>query len=102
MESPSCIGVEVFVAIDEQIAVGLVSVTTDPTAQLMKLGQAIAIGFIDEHRIGIRDVQTAFDDRGRQKDIGSMLDEVEHDLFESMLGHLTMSDHDAGFGCNPL
>ncbi len=42
-------------------------IASNSSAQLVQLRQTIAIGFIDENRIGIRNVQTAFDDGRGQR-----------------------------------
>ena len=91
-----------FVSIDEQIAVGLVSVSADASAELMEFGQTVAIGIIDEDGIGVGDIESALDDRGCEENISAMLDKIQHDLFQPILWHLPVSDDDAGFGDNPL
>ena len=90
------------VPIDQQIAVGLVAVSSDSASQLVQFGQPIAIGIVDEHGVGIGDIEPAFDDGCRQQDIGAVLDKIEHDLLEPVLLHLTVSDDDPRFGRDPL
>jgi hypothetical protein len=40
-------------------------VAADPAAQLVQVGQAVAVRFVDENRVRIGDVQPALDNRRR-------------------------------------
>ena len=44
-------------------------VAADAAAQLVQVGQAVAVGLVDEDRVGIGNVEAAFDDRRRQQQV---------------------------------
>ena len=73
-------------------------VPPDAAAKLMQIGQAIAIGFVDEDRVGVGNIESAFDDRRRQQQIELVIDEIDHHLLEFVVRHLAVADSDAGFG----
>ena len=73
-------------------------VAPDAAAQLMQIGQAVVVGLVDEDRVGVGNVEPAFDDRRGQQNIELVVDEIEHHLFELALGHLPVADADAGLG----
>ena len=62
----------------------------------MQVGQPVAVGLVDEERVDVGDVQPVLDDRGRQQDIVSPVDEIDHHLFEVALGHLSVRDGQFG------
>ena len=62
-------GREVLVRVDQQVAVGPVLVAPDAAAELVQVGQAVAVGLVDEDRVGVGDVQPALDDRRRQQHV---------------------------------
>ena len=70
---------------EEQVAVGAVLVAADAAAKLVQVGQAEAVGLVDEDRVGVGDVEAALDDRGGDEEVGLVADEVEHHLFEFVL-----------------
>ena len=73
-------------------------VAADAAAQLMQIGQAVAIGLVDEDRVGVGNVQPALDDRRGQQHVEAVVDEIDHHLFQLALGHLAVADGDAGLG----
>ena len=73
-------------------------VASYPAAKLVQIGQPVTVGLVDENRVGVRDVQPAFDDRGRQQHVVAAVDEAEHHLFEVVLVHLAMSHGQPGLG----
>ena len=73
-------------------------VPPDAAAKLVQVGQAVAVGLVDEDRVGVGNVEAAFDDRRRQQDVGLAADELEHHLFQLVLGHLAVADVDPGLG----
>ena len=80
----------------QQVAVGTVPASTDPAAELVKLGEAESIRIVDEHRVRAGNVHAALDDRGADQDVRLAADEGEHDLLEFPVGHLAVADEDAG------
>ena len=77
-------------------------VAADAAAQLVQVGQAVAIGLVDEHRVGVGDVEPAFDDRRGQQNVEPLGDEIEHHLFQFALGHLAVADAERRLGHDPL
>ena len=67
-------------------------------AQLVQVGQAVAVGVVDEDRVGVGNVEAAFDDRRRQQDIGLAAHEPQHHVFQLVLGHLAVADVDLCLG----
>ena len=55
----------------EQVGVGPVLVPPDAAAKLVQLGQAEAVGVVDEDRVGVGDVQARLDDRRADQHVGS-------------------------------
>src|SRR5690348_7450910 len=53
------------------------------------------ISAIDEDRVAKGNVEAVFDDRGRDKNIGFVAHEAEHDFLEFTFGHLSMADNHA-------
>ena len=53
-----------------EVGVGSLVGTADAAAKLVQLGEAEAIGTIDDDRVGARDVQAVFDDRRGDEHVG--------------------------------
>ncbi|TXT21979.1 MAG: Uncharacterized protein FD138_3859 [Planctomycetota bacterium] len=86
----------------KQIAVRLVLVPADSPAKLMQVCESIILSVIDEDRVRVRDVDTAFDDRCADEDVELAVHELDHDLFEFVPLHLPVPDPDASFRHDPL
>jgi hypothetical protein len=67
-------------------------VSAHASAKLMQIGQPVSLGFVDEDRIRVGNVESAFNDRRRQQDVGLAAHELEHAAFEFALPHLPVSD----------
>ena len=65
-----------------QIGVGAGFRPADAAAQLVELGEAEAVGAMDDQRVGARDVEPAFDDRGRQQHVIFAVVESAHPLLD--------------------
>ena len=98
----AAVGRDRLVARQQQVAVGPVLVPPDAAAKLVQLGQAEAVGLVDEDGVAVGDVQARLDDRGADQDVGLVPDELEHHLLELVLVHLAVADDDAGLGHEPL
>ncbi len=61
-------------------------------AKLVQVGQPVAVGLVDEDRVGVGNVEAALDDRRGQQHVVAAVDEAEHHLFEIVLVHLPVSD----------
>src|SRR5215470_9895694 len=70
----------------------------DPAAQLVQLGQAIRVGPVHDQGVGVRDVQAGLHDRRADQHVELLIPEVDHDLLERVLIHLTVRDRDPGLG----
>ena len=86
----------------QQVGVGPAVGAADAAAQLVELGQAVAVGAVDEQRVGARDVEAVLDDRGGDQHVGAPLDEGEHHSLELGLRHLAVGDDDPGLGHQAL
>ena len=84
--------------IDQQIAIGPVLVASHAAAQLMQVGQPVAIGLVDEDRVGVGNVETALDDRRGQQQIELVIDEVEHHLLRVLPRPFARGRSDARLG----
>ena len=73
-----------------QIGVGAGLRPPDAAAQLVELGQAEAVGAVDDQRVGARDVEPAFDDRGRQQHVIFAVVEGAHPLLDLGRAHLAV------------
>ena len=77
-------------------------VAADAAAELVEVGQAVAVGLVDEDGVDVGDVQPALDDRGGDEDVGLVADEGEHGPLQRLAGHLAVGDQDAGLGDDRL
>ncbi len=67
-------------------------------AKLVQFAQAESVGVVDEDRVGIGNIQAAFDDRRADQDVRLVADELQHHIFQLPLAHLAVPDDDAGIG----
>src|SRR5205814_2873592 len=67
----------------------------DATAELIQLREAERVSAIDEHGVGVGDVEPGFDDHRRDKNVDLPIDEVPHHFLELALAHLAVSNADA-------
>ncbi|OQA06146.1 MAG: hypothetical protein BWY66_02028 [bacterium ADurb.Bin374] len=72
--------------------------TADPAAQLVHLGEAQPLGFVDDQRVRVRDIEARLDDRRGEKHVELTLDEGEHRPLDLLFGHLAMRDADPCLG----
>ena len=72
--------------------------TADPSAQLIELRQAKAVGAVHDQRIGSRNVETGLDDRGREQQVVFAVVESRHDVVEHGRRHLPVRDDDSHLG----
>src|SRR5262249_42067049 len=70
----------------------------DAAAELMHIGQAILVRLVNKDRIGVRNIEAAFDNRCRYEHVAIAPNETEHDLLKFIAGHLAMADADARLG----
>ena len=55
----------------------------------------MAVGAIDDDGVAQRNIQSVFDDRRSNEDVGLVAHEVEHDLLQFAFAHLSVADDDA-------
>ena len=89
------VGGDVFDRIDHQVTVSPMLVAADSPTQLVQIRQPVAIRFVDENCIRVRDVQAAFHDRRRQQQVKLVSDEAGHHVFQFVLRHLSVADANA-------
>ncbi len=70
----------------------------DPAPKLMDLCEAEAVGAVYDDRVRRRHVDAAFDDRGADQHVEAAMVEVQHELLEIPLPHLTVPDRDVRLG----
>ena len=58
------------VAREHEIGVGLVLRAADAAAELVEIGEAEAVGAVDDDRVGVRDIEAALDDRRGDEHVG--------------------------------
>ena len=77
---------------EQRIGAGLGA--PDAAAQLVELRQAEHVGPMHDQRVGGRDVEARFDDRGREQDVVLALVEGRHDVLELARRHLAVRHRD--------
>ena len=65
----------------------------------MQLREAETIRPVDDHRIGIGNIDAVFDDGGADENVAAPLVEIGHHAFQTALGHLPVADANARLGC---
>ena len=80
------------VAWKHQIGIGLLTTTADTPPELVEIGESEAVGAVDDDRVGIGDIKTAFDDRCGNQNIGLPFHEALHHSLQLPLLHLPVTD----------
>ena len=70
----------------------------DAAAQLVKLGEAELVGAVHDERVGARDVETRFDDRGRNQHVIFAVVKGAHHVLELARRDLPMRHRDLELG----
>ena len=70
----------------------------DSASQLVEVRQPKTICPVDHDGIGVRNINSAFDNGGREENIRFPLDKRMHDIFEVLPGHLAVANQNPGFG----
>ena len=81
---------------DEKIGVGGAVPAAHSAAELVEVGQAVGVGAVDEDGVGIRYVDSVFDDGGGKEDVDLSLAESVEDGVDIVGVHLPVDDADAG------
>ena len=82
----------------EQEASRSVRAAADATAELVQLEQPEAVGILDHHDRGVRDVDADLDHRGRDEDVELVVAECPHDRFLVGRSHLPVQQTDPQAG----
>jgi hypothetical protein len=69
---------------------------------LVEVGAAVAVGLVDEDRVGAGDVEAALDDRRGEEDVGRAGHDGEHHLLQFRLREPAVGDADRGPGHDRL
>ena len=92
LETFFCVLLQHLVALVHEERIGCPVRTSDPPADLVKLGKSQTIRILNDHRVGIRNIQSCLDDRCRHENINIAVDEIQHDPLKLVLIHLTMCE----------
>ena len=68
----------------------------------MQVAQPKLVGLVDQHRVGVGDVDARLDDRGGHEHVVGPVDEARHDVFQFLAVHLAVADANARVGHQPL
>ncbi len=87
-----------FFAVTEKVGVGAQGGASHPSAQLIELRQAKGVGAVHNQRVGVGNVEAAFDDGGGKQNIQFAFAEIMHHLRKLTLVHLPVTHADTRFG----
>ena len=87
LEAPPRLRGQQTVWIGRQIGIGPLAAAPDPAAKLIQLRQPEHVGSMDDHRVGRRNVDSRFNDIGRQQDVGLAVSKFRHHVVELGGGH---------------
>ena len=82
----------------QKVRISLVLRAAHPPAKLIQIGQSETIGTINDDRVGVRDIESALDDRRADQHIDLARDETLHDRFQFVGMHLAMAKLDSRLG----
>jgi hypothetical protein len=77
---------------------GLNARSPDPAPQLIKLGEAKAVGIFDQNGVDAGNIQAGLDDGGADQNLRLPTAEGEHGGFQFPFLHLAVGDRNAGIG----
>ena len=84
------------------MAKGFAVGASDPSPQLVQVAEPKLVRLVDQNRVGVRDVNAAFDDGGRHQHVEGAVDEARHHIFEVFAFHLAVADANACVGNEAL
>ena len=85
---------------DHEVSVCAVMRPPAPTAKLVELREPEFVRSVDDHGVSVRHVDAGFYDRRAQEHIAPAVIEIEHDLLQRALPHLTVGYRAARFWCD--
>ena len=74
----------------KQIGIGDAIASSNPSLDLVKLRETEVVGIFDNDHIGVRDIDSIFDDRGANKEVDVPIVELFHRVLDLVLIHLAM------------
>ena len=102
LKATACILGEQGVGRRKQVAERLLVGSSHSSAQLMQFRQAKVVGIVDDDGVGIRDVETRFDDGGADEHVIFIVGKVEDELFDNLGLHLSVGKGDTRIGHESL
>ena len=96
MKALLCHFLEHFVPLVHKECIGSPVGTAHTSSELVELGQAHLVRVVDDHGVGVGNIQTCLNDGGGDKYINFTVDEAIHDLFQLMLVHLAVGKRYVG------
>src|SRR5713101_353037 len=79
---------------------GFLRAAADASAKLVELGQAEALGVLDDHDGGVGNVDADFDDSGGDEDLGFVFAEALHNFFFFVAGEAAVQEAELELGKN--
>src|SRR5712692_201986 len=79
---------------------GFLRAAVDASAKLVELGEAEALGVLDDHDGGVGNVDADFDDRGGDEDLRFVFAEALHDFFFFVAGQAAVQEAELELGKN--
>src|SRR6266446_2199796 len=79
----------------KQIGVSLVFGATDAAAKLIEIRQAETVSPVDDDRVRVRNIETAFDDGSANEHVDFSRNKTRHHFLELVRSHLPVSNFDA-------
>ena len=83
---------------DEHVAEGFFVAATYATAHLVEVAESEVLGIVDDHGVGVGDVQPVLNDGGGDKDIDFAFEEAHHGVLDYFSVHLAMGHGYVGVG----
>ena len=84
-----------------KVGISVAGGAAHPSPELMKLGQAEAVGIFNNEGVGVGNVQAGFDDGGANQHLNFTLGHGLHHVPQGILTHLTVSNRHAQAGNPP-
>ena len=85
-------------AAEGQVGEGVARGPPHAAADLVELGEAQAVGVLDDQGVDVRDVDAGLDDRGADEDLDLAVGHALHDVAELVLVHSPVGDGDLRAG----
>src|SRR5262249_40415671 len=94
-QTTACDGRQLNLGWEQEISVSTAIRAAHAATQLVQLGESQALGAIDQNGVAKRDIQTVFDYRRCNQNVGFVMHELEHRFLEFGFWHLAVPDQNA-------